>query len=212
MWIAPLVLLAVAGCTARGSEARPESSVAAASRSASPSGAVDSARAEAPGPRDAALTYVASTDTLMGHSPIGRADILETLLTPMAAGEHAASLADAAEAMASTMGVPTQRLEWVEAPLSAAVRTQHVASATVDVWTVSVLGAPETGPPQQAWRTVSVDLELVDGVWLVSAATAQAGPTPASNELALQAGWDEFETVAGWEPVVAGVGLSGGDD
>jgi len=29
------------------------------------------------------------------------------------------------------------------------------------------------------WRTVSVDLELVDGVWLVDGWTSVLGPTPA---------------------------------
>ena len=47
-----------------------------------------------------------------------------------------------------------------------------------------------------------VDLVLVDREWLVSAADAEAGPTPAANELMLQAGWDDFAEVASWTPVV----------
>ena len=86
-------------------------------------------------------------------------------------------------------------------------RRRRRTSASVDVWTVSILGAPDAGSPQQVWRTVHVDLELIDGRWLVAAATADAGPTPAANELALQAGWDDFDVVAGWPPVVDGVGL-----
>ena len=72
--------------------------------------------------------------------------------------------------------------------------TATAESASVDVWTVSILGAPDAGSPQQVWRTVHVDLELDDGRWLVvAAATADAGPTPAANELALQSGWDDFD-------------------
>lgn len=163
------------------------------------------------GPLQAALTYVASTDGLMAHSSIGRAEILGSLLTPAAAREQSAALEDAVEQMALTLEVPVERLVWVEAPLTATVRERDGTSASVAVWTVSVFGSPDSGSPQQVWRTVDVELELVEGRWLVSAATADAGPTPAANELALQSGWDEFDAVANWDPVVPGVTLAGED-
>jgi len=75
------------------------------------------------------------------------------------------------------------------------------------VWTVSILGSPDSGSPQQVWRTVHVDLEEIDGRWLVASASADAGPTPAANELSLQSGWDDFEVVAGWTPVIVGAEL-----
>jgi hypothetical protein len=143
---------------------------------------------------------VASTDALMAHSSIGRAEILGSLLTPAAAREQSPALEDAVEQMALTLGVPVERLVWVEAPLTATVREHDERSASVAVWTVSVFGSPDSGSPQQVWRTVQVELELVDGRWLVSAATADAGPTPAGNEFALQSGWDEFDAVANWDP------------
>jgi hypothetical protein len=173
-------------------------------------GSDDSSRADA-GPLQAALTYVASTDALMAHSSIGRVEILRSLLTPAAAREQSVALEDAVERMALTLDVPVERLVWVEAPLTATVRERDGTSASVAVWTVSVFGSPDSGSPQEVWRTVEVELELVEGRWLVSAATADAGPTPADNELALQSGWDEFDNVAHWDPVVPGATLAGED-
>jgi hypothetical protein len=103
--------------------------------------------------------------------------------------------------------MPIDRLTWVEAPVTATSQASTSTTATVDVWTVSVLGAPDLGSPQQVWRTVHIDLELVAGAWLVTAATADAGPTPASNELALQATWDDFEAVSAWQPAIPGAEL-----
>jgi hypothetical protein len=184
--------------------------VAPSERESAVLGSGDSRPVDA-GPLQAALTYVASTDALMAHSSIGRAEILRSLLTPAAAREQSAALEDAVDQIALTLDVPVERLTWVEAPLTATLREHDESSASVAVWTVSVLGSPHAGSPQQVWRTVHVELELVEGRWLVSAATANAGPTPAGNELALQSGWDEFDAVANWDPVVRGATLAGED-
>jgi hypothetical protein len=167
----------------------------------------DASTAEAPGPVKAAVRYVASMDSLVAHSAIGRQEILDRLVTAESLAEHADALESAFVDMAATLDVPVERLTWVEAPLTASLVTTTGSSASVDVWTVSILGAPHAGSPQQVWRTVRVDLEHTDQGWLVAAANADAGPTPAANELALQASWAEFETVASWPPVVAGVDL-----
>jgi hypothetical protein len=154
-----------------------------------------------------AVRYVASTDTLMAHSPIGRREILRQLVMPDAVDDQVAALERATAELATTLDVSAERLAWVEAPLTATVVASTETEASVDVWTVSILGAPESGSPQQVWRTVHVDLSNTAGGWRVSAATADAGPTPAANELSLQATWAEFEMVAGWQPVVEGANL-----
>ena len=158
-------------------------------------------------PVDAAIAYVASTDQLMAHSPIGRGEIFRRLVAPAAVDEQVEAFEAVATSMADTLGVTVDRLTWVEAPLTATLASVDHNQASVDVWAVSVLGAPDLGPPQQAWRTVHVDLELLDGAWLVASATADAGPTPQANELALPAAWEEFVVVAGWPAAVEGVGL-----
>ena len=158
-------------------------------------------------PIAAAVTYVASTDELMAHSPIGRREIFRKLLTPSALTGQVPAFEEAATALAATLDVPVERLVWVEAPLTATLVAATDVKASVDVWTVSILGAPDAGSPQQVWRTVHVDLELLDGRWLIARATADSGPTPATNELAMQSGWNDFATVAAWPAVVEGADL-----
>jgi hypothetical protein len=162
------------------------------------------AAAAAAGPVDVAVRYVASTDSVVAHSAVGRYELLRRLVTADALAGHAEALESAVTDMAAKLGVPVERLTWVEAPITASIARAEGTSASVDVWTVSILGAPERGSPQQVWRTVHVDLEQTGDGWLVAAATADAGPTPAANELALQAGWSDSETVASWPQVVEG--------
>lgn len=206
--LAALVLTAAACSSGSTESGATPTFVATSDREPAVLGSGDSHPVDS-GPLQAALTYVASIDALMAHSSIGRAEILGSLLTPAAAREQSAALEDAVDQMALTLDVPVERLVWVEAPLTATVREHEEMSASVAVWTVSVFGSPDSGSPQQVWRTVKVELELVEGRWLVSAATADAGPTPADNELALQSGWDEFDAVASWAPVVLGATLAG---
>jgi hypothetical protein len=200
---ATLVAVAAAACASSGTRSDPASPAATTREGVTASD--EPAQRPAGAAIAAALAYVASTDTLMAHSPIGRGEILERLVLPRALDEQAEALDEATAEMAKKLGVPVEGLAWVEAPLSATVTESSPTTATVAVWTVSVYGAPAAGSPQQVWRTVHVELVLADGGWLVAAAGAEAGPTPASNELMLQASFEDFDEVASWTPVVQGV-------
>lgn len=201
-----LALAVCAGCADRSGGADPTP------REPVPGGVVsgssgDSPTTVAPDPVAAAVAFVASTDNLMAHSSIGRAEIFRKLVVPDQLAANARAFEQVAESMAATLEVPVMRLTWVEAPLTTTLVEANDDTATVDVWTVSVLGAPDSGPPQQVWRTVSVVLDLVDGRWLVADSSATSGPTPVTSDLALPAGFDGFAEVAGWSAVVPGVGL-----
>ena len=197
-----VVLAGVAGCSPADGGQRGESAA-----TGGPAATVADSVVPAPDPVAAAIAYVASTDELMAHSPIGRAEIFRKLVVSSAVAEHVEAFAQAADSLAATLDVSAERLTWVEAPLTASLADDDGSSASVDVWTVSILGSPDAGTPQQVWRTVHVDLELTAGRWLVASADADAGPTPAANELALPAGWADFDVVARWPAVVHGVGL-----
>lgn len=198
----------LAGCSGSAADQSTNQPTVALTTTATPAAAVDFEAVDpARGAVGAALTYVASTDSLMAHSPIGRTEILRSLLVPTAVAEQATSFQRVADQLTETLDLPVERLVWVEAPLTANVVLTDDSSATVDVWTVSILGAPAGGSPQQVWRTVHVELERIEGRWLVAGASADAGPTPALNELSMQAGWDDFAVVAGWQPVVTGAEL-----
>lgn len=211
MRLAVLVMLGSvvgAGCVGGGSGSSPmETSVpspttAHVEQSATPDDAIGTG-----GVVDAALAYVASTDDLMAHSPVGRREIFRHLATVESAAAQLESFEHAAADLATTLGVPVERLLWVEAPISVSLVESTTDAAAVDVWTVSILGADGAGSPQQVWRTVHVGLVKSSRGWLVDEATADAGPTPAANELSLQSGFDDFERVAAWTPVIEGVGL-----
>lgn len=202
------VLAIGAGCSnggTGGAETPPNSSPRVAVGGADELGRASASTA--PDPVAAAIAFVASTDNLMAHSSIGRAEIFRKLVVPDQVSANAHAFEQVAESMAATLEVPLMRLTWVEAPLTATLVEATDGVATVDVWTVSVLGAPDSGPPQQVWRTVTVVLDLVDGRWLVADSSADSGPTPVSSDLALPAGFDGFAEVAGWSAVVQGVGL-----
>ena len=97
-------------------------------------------------------------------------------------------------------------LRLIEQPLSA--RAMVIGDVVrVDVWSLSVIAAPGTGPARQAWRTVTVDMVLVDGRWLVSEWKSRPGPTPAP---AVEASFDDASTVGellGWEPAMVTGGV-----
>jgi hypothetical protein len=181
--------------------------VPASSNVESAASTVAAPTAAAPDPVAVAIAYVASTDDLMGHSPVGRREIFRKLVAPTEVDTQAEAFEQAASELATTLGVPVERLVWVEVPITAKVVDSTSESASVDVWTVSILGAPSNGSPQQVWRTVHIAMELSSGRWLVTTATADQGPTPAANELAMQAGWKDFQVVSSWPAVVKGVGL-----
>ena len=201
-----LATFAMIACSPAGSQSS-NVAVPTSSNVESVTSTVAAPTAAAPDPVVAAIAYVASTDDLMGHSPVGRREIFRKLVAPTEVDTQAASFEQAASELATTLDVPVERLVWVEVPITAKVADSTGESASVDVWTVSILGAPSTGSPQQVWRTVHIDMELSSGRWLVTAANADQGPTPAANELALQSGWKEFQIVASWPAVVKGVGL-----
>jgi hypothetical protein len=67
---------------------------------------------------------------------------------------------------------------WVVRPLAWRLERLGGGIARVDVWTVTVLSATDIATPQSEYVTVTLDLALVDGTWLVDAVRDAPGPTP----------------------------------
>jgi hypothetical protein len=208
-WMAVVFAFGLVACSTDDSSPQQASSTSAAALTIEPTQTAESnpTASTSGGSVEAAVAYVASTDELMAHSPVGRREIFRKLVTAAALEGQLDSFESAAEQLATTLNVPVERLVWVEAPITATVVGGTATSAAVDVWTVSILGSPTTGSPQQVWRTVHVQLEMENGRWLVESASADEGPTPSANELAMQASWKQFQVVASWPAVVEGVGL-----
>ena len=161
------------------------------------------------GARAAAVGYVALTGDIARAGFITRHD----MVTQLATGSYGSTLADLTNRqmndllyqLGQTQTDPTA-LIWLETPLTARLVSADATHARVDVWSVFVLGAPNAGPPRQAWRTVTVDLAWEDNDWKVAVWTARSGPTPALapeadiatvGQLGGPAGWSAATTMGG---------------
>jgi hypothetical protein len=156
------------------------------------------------GARAAAIGYVALTGDIARAGFITRHD----MVTQLATGSYGSTLADLTNRqindllfqLGQTQADPTA-LIWLETPLTARLVSVDAARARVDVWSVFVLGAPNAGPPRQAWRTVTVDLAWEDSDWKVAAWTARSGPTPALAPEADVSSVAQLAGPAGWPAV-----------
>jgi len=198
-----LLLAAIRGSGPAGSER--ESVVnAAPAMEAAPSAAVD-----VDGARQAAINAVALTDEVVEAGFISRRDLIDGFATSELAPRLADDTGDQVNALLVELGdrdADVSALHLLEQPLSARA-TVIGAGVQVDVWSLLVIAAPGTGPARQAWRTVSLDMVLVDGRWLVSGWQSRPGPTPAP---AAEASFDDASTISealGWEPAMGSGGL-----
>lgn len=160
------------------------------------------------GARDAAISAVAVTGEIARAGFITRADMIEVL-----ASEHYAptliqrSAAQLDELLGDVRdaGVATSEVVFRELPLTARVTTDDASAATVEVWSVLVVGAPGLGAPRQLWRTITVELVWERADWRVDDWSTVAGPTPA---LAVSSPIDDLahtEQVLAW-PAAGGDG------
>lgn len=161
------------------------------------------------GARQAAINAVALTDEVVEAGFISRRDLINGFATSALAPRLADETGAEVNALLVELGdrdADVTALRLIEQPLTA--RTTEVEDVVrVEVWSLLVIAAPGTGPARQAWRTVTLDMVLVDGRWLVSEWQSQPGPTPAP---AVEASFDDASTVVnmlGWEPAMAAGGV-----
>ena len=161
------------------------------------------------GARQAAINAVALTDEVVEAGFISRRDLINGFATSALAPRLADETGAQVNALLVELGdrnADVTALRLIEQPLTA--RTTEVGDVVrVDVWSLLVIAAPGTGPARQAWRTVTLDMVLVDGRWLVSEWQSRPGPTPAP---AVEASFDDASTVGnmlGWEPAMASGGV-----
>lgn len=71
------------------------------------------------------------------------------------------------------------RVWWIVRPLAWRLELLTSETASVSVWTVTVLSAADVAVPQADWVTLAVDLEWTGDRWLVDGIRDDPGPTPA---------------------------------
>jgi hypothetical protein len=98
--------------------------------------------------------------------------------TPEAAGRLADEAVTEVVAARRELAESAGRVWWLVHPLAWRVETSAGDAATVAVWTMTLLSASDVALPQTEWVTVTLDLSLRDGAWLVNAVREVPGPTP----------------------------------
>lgn len=116
-----------------------------------------------------------------------RAD-LDRLATTEGAPRLARMAAESAAAARESLRGATGPVWWLVRPLAWRVERFNGRHATVTVWQIQILAARDVAAPQSRYRNVTVDLDWVDGRWLLSDLVETDGPaaTPAPRD----AVWD----------------------
>lgn len=161
---------------------------ALAGRASAPSGQVSDAAPSAGGHGRGVRAAAIRAVVLLGDPEVlggGRRGDLRALTAPGASAAIAARLtvpATIEQATGLLADIATGRpvVAYV-APVAAQVVEHSPTSATVDVWTVSVLGTRRLGVAGSAWSTESVRLSW-DGAWKVTDVGSRPGPTPAATQ------------------------------
>lgn len=156
-----------------------------------------------PSPEAAAARSVALTGEVVTAGLISRRELIESFTTPGFAGELANLTSKQVTEMRLSMaetGRSTSGLSVVEFPLRTRTLAHDGTTARVEVWSVMVVAAADEPVARQAWRTVTVELQLVEGRWLVDGWSSAAGPAPAAapdgaiapiGDVADRLGWTE---------------------
>jgi hypothetical protein len=154
----------------------------------------------------AAVAAVGTTGDVATAGFISRRELIERFATPEFGSQLADMTSDQLRALASELGardVDAASMSVVEQPITVAT-TSTANGARVEVYSVLVVAVPGMGPARQTWRTVTLDMVVRDGWWLVDGWESSPGPTPA---LAAEVTIDTADDVAarlGWKRVGGG--------
>lgn len=176
-------------------------------RTSPPEGHDDAVRrqvSEAEGAVEASLDAVRYSGEVARAGFVTRRDLISRIATdrfaPTLAAESATELAGV-ERELTEAGVVVGDLVWAEIPLRATSTPISPGRLQVGVWSVLVFGVPGFGAPRQAWRTSELEMEWVDGRWLVDAWTSREGPTPALAPSAMVSDLPSIEHVLAWDQI-----------
>lgn len=155
-------------------------------------------------PADAAAAAVAATGDVVMAGLITRRDLIASFTTadfgPELADVTSQQVTEMRLAMTETGRSPAG-LSAVEFPLRTRTLSRDETTATVEVWSLLVIASADEPVARQAWRTVTVDLQLVEDRWLVDGWESADGPTPASPPHAAVASSGEVAGRLEWAEV-----------
>ena len=156
----------------------------------------------------AAVSAIRMTGRIATAGFISRADLIGSIASarfaPTLAARSAAQLTDMTAEVGGA-GVSPADLIWDEIPLTSHITTANENTATIEVWSVLIVGVPGHGAPRQVWRTVTIGLVWERSAWRIDKWDAAAGPTPALAATAPISDVASIRTVLAW-PTVGGDG------
>ena len=156
-----------------------------------------------------AADVVALTGEVVDAGPISRRELIESFTTadfgPILADTTAAQLSDL-QLEFGVAGLSPADLRAIEVPVTARLVERVDHRARVEVWSVMAVSVERSGGARQVWRTVGVDLDLVDGEWLVDGWHSTLGPTPALAPEAPVSSAGDVADVLAWDAARGGRG------
>jgi zona occludens toxin (predicted ATPase) len=158
----------------------------------------------APSPEPAAAAAVALTGEVVTAGLISRRELIESFTTPGFGGELADLTSEQVTSMQLALtgsGRTATDLSVAEFPLRVRTVVVNDATATVEVWSLLVIASAGEPIARQAWRTVTLDLALVAGRWLVDGWASVEGPTPAGSPDGSIATGSEVDDRLSWSEV-----------
>ena len=160
-------------------------------------------------PEAAAVAAVAMTGEVATAGFISRRELIESFSTP----RFGPQLADrTSEQMTALLLEMSERdanpadLRVFEQPLRVHVEDAGLTTATVEVWSVLVVAPPGAATARVMWRTVTVELVLVEQRWLVDGWESIPGPTPMVGSETVISSAADIAEVLSWTPVSQEVG------
>jgi hypothetical protein len=156
-----------------------------------------------------AADVVALTGEVVAAGPISRRELIESFTT----ADFGPTLADTTAAQLSELqfefgvaGLSPADLRAIEVPVTARLVDRNDRRARVEVWSVMSVSVERSGGARQVWRTVGVDLDLVEGEWLVDGWHSILGPTPALAPEAPVSSAGDVAAVLAWDAARGGRG------
>jgi hypothetical protein len=161
----------------------------------------------AAGAEQAAIAAVRMTGSIAKAGFISRADLIRSIAStrfgPMLATSSAAQLGELTTELGAAK-IAAADLVWAELPLTSRVTASSDTAATVDVWSVLIVGVHGKGAARQVWRTVTVTLVWERDDWRIDSWTTTPGPTPALAATANISDVTSITNTLGWTAVRAG--------
>lgn len=129
----------------------------------------------------AAVAYVTATEAVATAGPLERNDLIRAFCTEAFAPSLVASTNRELDEVLFALGgrgFSPSDLTWYEFPLTAKASVVTDASASVEVWSVSVISVDGGSVARQVWHAETVSLVWQDDDWKVAGWESSPGPTP----------------------------------